>query len=67
MQYTGSNSAKIGDWGAQCAYGPENGELTIYTLEGPLRALPGDWIIRGVKGEYYPIRQDIFEATYDRV
>lgn len=39
--------------------------LKIYTLEGKMLASPGDWIIRGVKGEYYPCKPDIFEATYD--
>ena len=38
--------------------------LKIYTLEGKMLASPGDWIIRGVKGEYYPCKPDIFEATY---
>ena len=38
--------------------------LKIYTLEGNLLANVGDWIIRGVKGEYYPCKPDIFEATY---
>ena len=41
--------------------------LYIGTLEGTHRADPGDWIIRGVKGELYPCKPDIFEATYDRV
>ena len=38
--------------------------LKIYTLEGKMLASPGDWIIRGVKGEFYPCKNDIFEATY---
>ena len=38
--------------------------LKIYTLEGKMLANVGDWIIRGVKGEYYPCKPDIFEATY---
>lgn len=38
--------------------------LKIYTLEGEMLASPGDWIIRGVKGELYPCKPDIFEATY---
>lgn len=37
----------------------------IETLEGVMRAEVGDWIIRGVKGELYPCKPDIFEATYD--
>ena len=51
-------------------YGPEclEGECCyIDTLEGKMRATPGDWIIRGVKGELYPCKPDIFEATYDAV
>jgi hypothetical protein len=39
---------------------------TIATLEGDHRCSPGDWIIRGVKGELYPCKPDIFEATYER-
>ena len=41
--------------------------LVIETLEGVMRADPGDWIITGVKGEKYPCKPDIFEATYDKV
>lgn len=37
----------------------------IKTLEGTMRAEFNDWIIRGVKGEIYPCKPDIFEATYD--
>jgi hypothetical protein len=39
--------------------------IFIQTLEGTHRADPGDWIIRGVKGEFYPCKPDIFEATYE--
>ena len=39
----------------------------IITLEGTMEASPGDWIIRGVKGEHYPCKPDIFDATYERV
>lgn len=38
---------------------------SIRTLEGTMQALHGDWIIKGVKGELYPCRPDIFEATYE--
>ena len=41
--------------------------LYINTLEGTMRADPGDWIIKGVKGEFYPCKPDIFEATYEPV
>lgn len=39
--------------------------VLIPTLEGEMRADPGDWIITGVKGETYPCKPDIFEATYE--
>jgi hypothetical protein len=41
------------------------GALEIYTLEGAMRADVGDWIIRGVQGEFYPCKPDIFAATYE--
>lgn len=41
--------------------------LRINTLEGVMFAARGDWIIRGVKGEIYPCKPDIFEATYEPV
>ncbi len=43
----------------------DDGTLSIATLEGEMTAQPGDWIIRGVKGELYPCKPDIFEATYE--
>jgi len=44
---------------------PESPTLTVQTLEGPLTARVGDWIIRGVKGEFYPCKPDIFARTYE--
>ena len=44
---------------------PTDGSLNIVTLEGTMRADVGDWIICGVKGELYPCKPDIFEATYE--
>ncbi|MCR2628074.1 hypothetical protein NSP54_24115, partial [Salmonella enterica] len=41
--------------------------LKIYTLEGKMLASPGDWIIRGVKGEMYPCKDEIFRLTYEPV
>jgi hypothetical protein len=43
----------------------ENDALRIETLEGTMRASLGDWVIKGVKGEFYPCKPDIFEATYE--
>lgn len=42
-----------------------DGGVSIQTREGVMRGDPGDWIIKGVKGEYYPCKPDIFEATYE--
>lgn len=43
------------------------GGLFIHTLEGRMEARPGDYIIKGVQGEFYPCKPDIFEATYEAV
>lgn len=43
----------------------EGGTMLIKTLEGVMEAQPGDWIIKGVKGEFYPCKPDIFAATYE--
>lgn len=39
--------------------------MTIRTLEGDMTANPGDYIIKGVQGEFYPCKPDIFEQTYE--
>ena len=44
-----------------------DGHAEVRTLEGTMRAEVGDWLIRGVKGEVYPCKNDIFEATYEPV
>jgi hypothetical protein len=66
-----NNGSMMPDWVANVCTGGEkiagSGPLFIPTLEGTMEAKPGDWIIQGVKGEVYPCKPDIFEATYDRV
>lgn len=61
----------IGDHGGEAEHIQEpNGwdnAIAISTLEGTMHAVPGDWIIRGVKGEFYPCKPDIFAATYEPV
>lgn len=42
-------------------------DITIKTLEGEMRADIGDYIIKGVNGEFYPCKPDIFEKTYEKV
>tara|TARA_R110002049_G_scaffold59417_1_gene160669 strand:+ start:8962 stop:9228 length:267 start_codon:yes stop_codon:yes gene_type:complete len=44
-----------------------DGGIAIKTLEGVMRADPGDYVIQGVKGELYPCKPDIFEASYEPV
>ena len=44
---------------------PGTGELLIATMEGVMRASIGDWIIRGVAGEFYPCKDSIFSAAYE--
>lgn len=46
---------------------PQRTCCDMQTLEGVMRGWAGDWIIQGVKGEIYPCKPDIFEATYDPV
>ena len=45
----------------------DRANLVIPTLEGDMLVSMGDWIIKGVKGEFYPCKPDIFDATYDPV
>lgn len=51
----------------QGVYRDGEGVYLIDTLEGSMRVEDGAWIITGVKGERYACRQDIFEATYEKV
>lgn len=45
----------------------EGDRILISTLEGPLAATLGDWVVRGVQGECYPVKPDIFATTYEPV
>lgn len=61
----GIESETVG--GPGIGHTPALGTLDIPTLEGTMTGQVGDWIIRGVKGELYPCKPDIFEATYELV
>ncbi len=73
VRFDGSNFDEIADWVMPRApgdtdlsgVGGDDPHLTIHTLEGNMRADVGDWIIRGVQGEFYPCKPAIFEATYE--
>ena len=67
VQYNENNVQEILNFcGGTAVVGTLN-EITIKTLEGPLHVSEGDFIIKGVKGEFYPCKPDIFEKTYDVV
>ena len=58
------------DWNVEGNRPKDAPYLNLYrieTLEGWMRVSPGDWIIRGIKGEFYPCKPDIFEGTYESV
>ena len=71
MQWTGDNIQDIMDFMRpekpryMAEFSNADEILGIQTLEGEVVAQIGDWVIRGVQGEYYPCKPDIFEATYD--
>lgn len=63
-QWCGSNAVDLLCWiGGKARQ--DGSSLIIPTLEGDHEASLGDWIIKGVKGEFYPCKPDIFEATYN--
>lgn len=72
LQWTGMNRAEIMNFchDARFIYdenNPINVKLIIHTLEGDMYAKQGDYIIKGVRGEFYPCARDIFEETYEEV
>ena len=65
VQWTGTNAPEVLDFIGTTGRMSADGSLFIDTLEGTMRAYSGDWIIRGVKGEFYPCKPEIFTATYE--
>lgn len=67
-QFDGTNRGNIIAWmrehGVETV-NPLGSLFLISTLEGTMTADIGDWIIKGVKGEFYPCKPDIFDLTYD--
>lgn len=65
VKWTGDNIADV------CDFCPDadmnNGNLIIKTLEGVMVALEGDFIIKGIEGEFWACRSDIFEKTYSLI
>lgn len=69
VQFTGHNQFAVvafcGGVSGRASIHPRDDAMLIATLEGDMRADVGDWIIKGVKGEFYPCKPDIFAATYE--
>ena len=76
IQYTGNNIVEIikfmqeranGDKSRYLKYNTKKGEYFIPTLEGEHKLTEGDYVICGIKGEFYSCKPDIFEMTYEKV
>lgn len=69
IQWTGNNITEVVALGGtrEVNHSFEDDALEIETLEGTMKASKGDWIIKGVKGELYPCKPDIFMKTYEPV
>lgn len=67
VQWTGNNVDEVFTFGNSRVTGIVDQKLAIHTLEGIMTADLGDYIIKGIKGEFYPCKPDIFEASYEEV
>ena len=68
IQWKGDNWEELEDFGSERhIISNPDGTLTVETLEGNHTTNKGDWIIRGIKGEVYPCKPDIFQKTYEEV
>lgn len=71
MQYLGFNEngleAELFLEDSFSCHAPSTDEIDIWTREGTMIASKGDWLIKGVAGEFYPCKPDIFEKTYELV
>ena len=67
VRYVGENYSEIKEFCPKVMTNTWHLYLSIPTLEGLMRADVGDWIIKGVAGEFYPCKPDIFEQTYEPV
>lgn len=74
MQFNGANHMEIIRWAGKGLFSESNCpvffdgySLKINTLEGVMTALPNDYIIKGIKGEFYPCNSDVFAMTYEEM
>lgn len=75
IQFNGKNGKEVLEWASETSIENPNDDtaitsfdtdMVIETLEGCMSVREGDWVIRGVKGELYPCKPDIFEKTYEK-
>lgn len=67
VQFTGNNVDEILEFAKDSFNNPSTSEIVIPTLEGNMIASIGDYIIKGINGEFYPCKPDIFDKTYEEV
>ena len=71
MQFTMESKDQCLEFATCNRYSDDDGDgnpvIKLQTLEGVMTASVGDWIVRGVIGEFYPVKPDIFEKTYEEV
>lgn len=67
IRFTGRNDEEIEQFVGASGYDPpaDRPTFVIHTLEGDMTAEVGDWIIKGVEGEFYPCKPNVFEQTYE--
>lgn len=67
VQWTGNNYEEISAFMGRTPEVANNLALVVPTTEGDLYATKYDWIVKGIKGEFYPCKPDVFDATYESV
>ena len=67
IQYTGNNIIELLDWGKGKLLWNDEDDLFIDTLEGRMKANINDYIIKGLRGEFYPCKPDVFEKKYEKI
>lgn len=67
IKYDGTNKVEIQEFMDRYLDDTQDNQLKIETLEGVMLANIGDYIIKGVTGEFYPCKPDIFAKTYDKI
>lgn len=67
IQWTGKNIIELLDWGQGNILWNDVDDLFIDTLEGRMKADINDYIIKGLRGEFYPCKPDVFEKKYEKI